>query len=742
MSIITNKEIYDESQGDPFKSITAALEILNKKIEETKKEMLSLEKAINQGQGDSGQVKELTINIQKLESEIEKLKNTEAAKNNIQKQLNAAQEKYRQILAGEQDELIKTRVEVQALAQKKMVAAKVASDTTNQTIKYRLELRQLKSTLLTAQKGTEDYNKAMQRAAYITDELADMQEFVKGTAMDLGGVMGNVHKVTTGVASGFEIAQGMAALFGKENEDLAKALVKVQATMAIAQGLQGLDGFGKAIQRLLFQMKIFAQGVNKAFAFTVIGLFVAALTALALMWDRIREKVSGVSNELRRATEIANQKYNIAKKEYDVMNMQDNILKLQGKSQKEILQLKLKETKEMIMASLINLELEKRKRAAALEGTKKNKEWLKSALDYVAGGIGAILQAVDWIGKAIGKDWNLKEDFKNWTSNLLFDADEAKEENQAYIDEQEKAIVELRDLAAGYQLEIKELDKKGSEDKIKNKQDEIDKLKEIEQGYFDNLREKSEQDFNERTEKAKILEEEEQASMDKAREEFNKTISNQIEKEAEAAKKAEELEIRKRELIGETLSIASEAFAKMLADGTISYREFGKLILMTALDVAERMIQLALVEIFAKEIASKSFAGLVTGPILMALVKGLFAGIKSRIQSFAEGTEYVNGPGTGKSDSIPANLSKGERIVPADVNKQLLGIGNKDLPYLVNKGLSLIRTEQILNDINRNSKETALMLSNGKNIWDKGRWFYVQDWKTGAINRKLKNLDD
>jgi hypothetical protein len=396
----------------------------------------------------------------------------------------------------------------------------------------------------------------------------------------------------------------------------------------------------------------------------------------------------------------------------------------------------------MIMASLINLELEKRKRAAALEGTKKNKEWLKSALDYVAGGIGAILQAVDWIGKAIGKDWNLKEDFKNWTSNLLFDADEAKEENQAYIDEQEKAIVELRDLAAGYQLEIKELDKKGSEDKIKNKQDEIDKLKEIEQGYFDNLREKSEQDFNERTEKAKTSEEEEQASMDKAREEFNKTISNQIEKEAEAAKKAEELEIRKRELIGETLSIASEAFAKMLADGTISYREFGKLILMTALDVAERMIQLALVEIFAKEVASKSFAGLVTGPILMALVKGLFAGIKSRIQSFAEGTEYVNGPGTGKSDSIPANLSKGERIVPADVNKQLLGIGNKDLPYLVNKGLSLIRTEQILNDINRNSKETALMLSNGKNIWDKGRWFYVQDWKTGAINRKLKNLDD
>lgn len=48
-------------------------------------------------------------------------------------------------------------------------------------------------------------------------------------------------------------------------------------------------------------------------------------------------------------------------------------------------------------------------------------------------------------------------------------------------------------------------------------------------------------------------------------------------------------------------------------------------------------------------------------------------------QSFAKGTEFVHGSGTETSDSIPANLSFGERIINAEDNKYMKGLSNKDL---------------------------------------------------------------
>lgn len=53
-----------------------------------------------------------------------------------------------------------------------------------------------------------------------------------------------------------------------------------------------------------------------------------------------------------------------------------------------------------------------------------------------------------------------------------------------------------------------------------------------------------------------------------------------------------------------------------------------------------------------------------------------------KIPKFAKGTEFVNGAGTSTSDSIPAMLSKGERVVDAKTNALLKGIPNKMLPML------------------------------------------------------------
>jgi hypothetical protein len=143
----------------------------------------------------------------------------------------------------------------------------------NATKSLRTELRELKQALVTGNLTQEEYNKSLQRAAWIMDEMGDTQARIKGTALDFEGVMGNVSKVTQGAASAFEAAQGAAMLFGDESEDLQKAMLKIQASIALANGLQGLDGFGKALKNLGTQIMSF-------------GPIQKTATTIQLLWNK------------------------------------------------------------------------------------------------------------------------------------------------------------------------------------------------------------------------------------------------------------------------------------------------------------------------------------------------------------------------------------------------------------------------------------------------------------------------
>ena len=54
------------------------------------------------------------------------------------------------------------------------------------------------------------------------------------------------------------------------------------------------------------------------------------------------------------------------------------------------------------------------------------------------------------------------------------------------------------------------------------------------------------------------------------------------------------------------MELAGEKFGELLAQGQLSYKEFGKFLIVTALDIAEKMILLSLAEMTAKKDSSKS----------------------------------------------------------------------------------------------------------------------------------------
>ena len=115
----------------------------------------------------------------------------------------------------------------------------------------RQELAALKTQMDNMQEGTAEYNAAFQRAAEITHSLSERQEMLRYSAADLGTQLSNISGIAAGLMGGFNALQGVLALTGSKSEELQETMMKLQAGIAIVQGLQGLEGMTKKAQGLV-----------------------------------------------------------------------------------------------------------------------------------------------------------------------------------------------------------------------------------------------------------------------------------------------------------------------------------------------------------------------------------------------------------------------------------------------------------------------------------------------------------
>lgn len=115
----------------------------------------------------------------------------------------------------------------------------------------RQELAALKAEMDNAEVGSERYNAAFSRAAEITHTLQERQEMLKYSAADLGTQLSNISGIAAGLMGGFNALQGVLALTGDKSEELQQTMMKLQAGIAIVQGLQGLEGMTKKAKGLV-----------------------------------------------------------------------------------------------------------------------------------------------------------------------------------------------------------------------------------------------------------------------------------------------------------------------------------------------------------------------------------------------------------------------------------------------------------------------------------------------------------
>lgn len=231
----------------------------------------------------SAEFKKAADGVQRLETNLAELK---AAQNEATTALKTFGENSKEFT--EANERLKA-LEASAANLADEVAGKVEP-------KFEALNRQLREARREAQAAADQFgfvSEEFKAAAARADDLDDQIKRVNVAigAIDAEGKVETFGKALGGVAGAFSIAQGAAALFGTENQQVEQALLKVQAALAIQQGISGLIEGAKAAKGLALTLGLVApaaeggtlaiNGLKGALLASGIGLAVLALGALA-----------------------------------------------------------------------------------------------------------------------------------------------------------------------------------------------------------------------------------------------------------------------------------------------------------------------------------------------------------------------------------------------------------------------------------------------------------------------------
>jgi hypothetical protein len=199
--------------------------------------------------------------------------------------------------------------------------------------------------------------------------------------------------------------------------------------------------------------------MKAAIGSTGIGLLVVALGTLAAYWDDIKAAVSGVSAEQSKLNQKTDANVLAQQAKYDAISGQDNILKLQGKSERDILRIKQTQIQAVIKATEAQLVQQEATKKAQVAAAKRNQEILTGILTFLTAPLQLLLGTVDMVGKALGKDFNLRQGLNKSITSLVFDPKETADEGDKVINETKAKLAQLKNEAAGFTIALKEMNK-------------------------------------------------------------------------------------------------------------------------------------------------------------------------------------------------------------------------------------------------------------------------------------------
>lgn len=219
--------------------------------------------------------------------------------------------------------------------------------------------------------------------------------------------------------------------------------------------LRGFKGAQRQIGRLSKSFKV----LKGAIAATGLGLLVVALGEIVANWDSITGAITSASDETEKQVELAKEQVDLAQENLDAISRTENILKLQGKTEEEILEMRMAATDEAIAAQKIQIEALKQRKEEEIEATERARTATMAIVAMATAPITAVLAMIDNLtGQLAGlgvldEGTNLVGGYLEGAADLLgFDVEEVTEEGDKTIKAAEDQLEKLENTRAGYQL--------------------------------------------------------------------------------------------------------------------------------------------------------------------------------------------------------------------------------------------------------------------------------------------------
>ena len=311
-------------------------------------------------------------------------------------------------------------------------------------------------------------------------EIEGIQQSVSSVD-ELQAALKDVEKQSKKTEKGLENTAKEAAKVGKAGQEAGEAAeggIKVidEAFGGIGTKVKevgkGIKAMGKGLVTSFKSGIAGASGLKKALISTGIGALVVALGLIVAYWDDIVGAISGVSADQKKLLEDTQATAKARQDSLDATTGSENSLKLQGKSEREIRDLKIQQTDEVIAATEQVLMQQKQQAIAQEEAMQRNKDIAQNVIRFLMLPITLLLKTVDMMTAAISKipgidiATNLEDSVTGGLANLLFDPEETAEAGAETVAETEKQLAALKNKRDGFKLQNKAEETKDREEKL------------------------------------------------------------------------------------------------------------------------------------------------------------------------------------------------------------------------------------------------------------------------------------
>jgi hypothetical protein len=560
------------------------------------------------------------------------------------------------------------------------------------------ELRELKAQIASGTLGEREMQAASRRAGELADAIEDAGRQVKAFAGSrFENVLNRVSEGAKALAAGMTMVAGAQALLGSENKDLEKAMLKVQASMALLQGTQELTNLlqkESALMTGLMEVKTYALATAQRVAAatsTALGVSISqsmvlatgGLAALGIGLVALMSTMDDASENAKKKHEEFLERHKNDEEILEQLDVAGIKRVLKGRAQELALQrihnqkmldeIAKKNMDEELQNKML-MELAYQNREAIDDINKKYDDKEKQDAENAAKEKEKIQQ--ENFKRLLEQLKKYREDRERLMAEMKqasIDMDNAEVTDKINARKKNQSDFELNlqtQLTSQFSANKAEIDAffKMLADKQAAREKEKQTMKELAQFTIDQARVVTDTIFT-------IGQQNRQATFDAEIEQLNRLRENELANKN--LTEAQRAQIEKR-------YAQEEAKLKRQAWEQQKQADIAQAIINTALAVTKSFATLG----YPAGIPGAIAAG-IQGAAQIAVISN------TKPPKFADGTEFLVGAGTGRSDNNLAYLSHGERVVPAAVNSDyfpaLSAIHNREVePTFANNILTAL----------------------------------------------------